>query len=963
MTPLQNVYLIDGSGYIFRAYHALPPLTRADGTPVGAVLGFSNILFKFLQETAADHIAVIFDAAGTTFRNRIYDAYKAHRPEPPPDLVPQFKLVRDATDAFNVCRIERDDYEADDLIATYAREAAAKGANVIIVSSDKDLMQLVSERISMWDPIKQRPIGAAEVQEKFGVGPDKVVEVQALCGDSVDNVPGVPGIGVKTAAELINQWGDVETLLAHAAEIKQPKRRQSLIDFAEQARISRRLVLLDDKVPLPAPLEDLVVKPLDRDKLTAFLREMNFRTLLNRVEAKLGGNGATPTVPTTPVAEAERPTPAGVWRAPPTGTTPDTATAPQWLTQVTPQYELVQELADLDRWIAGALDAGMVALDTETTDVNVAKAELVGVSLALGAGRACYIPLAHRVPLGEAKGQGLLDLPETDPAAGPPPAIAMPHQIPMDAALARLKPLLENPSVLKIGHNIKYDVAVFARYDIAVAPFDCTMLISYVIDGGAHGHGLDELAELHFGHETIKYKDVAGSGKSHIGFAAVPLDKARDYAAEDADIAWRLHRYLKPKLVAQRLLTVYETIERPLVPVVAAMEDCGVKVDRDELHRLSGDFARRLVDLEAEIHKLAGHPFNVGSPKQLGEVLFDELQLPGGKKMKTGAYGTDAAVLEQLALTHDLPARVLDWRQLAKLKSTYTDALIGEINPRTNRVHTCYALAATTTGRLSSTDPNLQNIPIRTEEGRKIRRAFVAEPGHRLISADYSQIELRLAAHVAEVEPLREAFRTGLDIHAMTASEVFGVPVQGMDPMVRRRAKAINFGIIYGISAFGLAQQLGVPQGEAGDYIKAYFARFPGIRAYMERTKLQAREQGYVETLFGRRCYVPGIKDSNPSRRGFAERQAINAPLQGAAADIIKRAMIRIPPALARANLKARMLLQVHDELVFEAPEDEVAATQALVKDMMEKACDPVVTLSVPLIVETGAAQSWEEAH
>jgi DNA polymerase-1 len=967
MNPLQNVYLIDGSGYIFRAYHALPPLTRSDGLPVGAVLGFSNILFKFLQETAADHIAVIFDAAGTTFRNRIYDAYKAHRPEPPPDLIPQFKLVRDATDAFNVCRIELDDYEADDLIATYARQAAAKGANVTIVSSDKDLMQLVSDNISMWDPIKQRPIGAAEVREKFGVGPEKVVEVQALCGDSVDNVPGVPGIGVKTAAELINQWGDIENLLAHAGEIKQPKRRQSLIDFAEQARISRRLVLLDDQVPLPCPLDDLEVKPVDREKLTGFLREMNFRTLLNRVETKLGSDGAiAPSAaapPNTPMVEAERPAPAGVWRAPPTGTTPDTATAPSWLTQVAPQYELVQEIADLDRWIAGAIDAGMVALDTETTDVNVANAELVGISLALGPGRACYIPLAHRVALGDAKGQGLLDLPAADPDAGPPPAIAMPHQIPMDAALARLKPLLENDSVLKVGHNIKYDLAVFARYDIAVAPHDCTMLISYVIDGGVHGHGLDELAELHFGHETIKYKDVAGSGKSHIGFAAVPLDKARDYAAEDADMAWRLHRYLKPKLVTQRLLTVYETIERPLAPIVAAMEDCGIRVDRDELHRLSVDFARRLIELEAEIHKLAGHPFNVGSPKQLGEVLFDEMQLPGGKKMKTGAYGTDAAVLEQLALTHDLPARVLDWRQLAKLKSTYADALINEINPRTARVHTCYALAATTTGRLSSTDPNLQNIPIRTEEGRKIRRAFVAEPGHQLISADYSQIELRLAAHVAEVEPLRDAFRAGADIHALTASEVFGIPVEGMDPMVRRRAKAINFGIIYGISAFGLAQQLGVPQGEAGDYIKAYFARFPGIRAYMERTKVQARDQGYVETLFGRRCYVPGIKDGNPARRSFAERQAINAPLQGAAADIIKRAMIRIPGALAGAGLKARMLLQVHDELVFEAPDDEVAATQALVKDVMENACDPVVTLSVPLIVETGAAASWEEAH
>ena len=938
MSAPRHVFLVDGSGFIFRAYHALPPLTRSDGTPVGAVLGFSNMLLKLLQGTDADHIAVIFDAAGTSFRNRIYDAYKAHRPEPPDDLRPQFKLVRDATDAFNVCRIELDDFEADDLIATYARRAAEAGAIVTVVSSDKDLMQLVTDRIQLLDPIKDRPIGAAEVREKFGVGPDKVIDVQALCGDSVDNVPGVPGIGVKTAAELINTYGDLENLLAHAPEIKQPKRRQSLIEFAEQARLSKILVTLDENVPLPVPLEALAVKPLDRDKLMEYLTAQGFRTLLARV-ARLGSEPPPPQSRSPAMNGAVMPQPAAA---------PDDTTIER-------RYELVQDIAALDRWIDAAREYGAVAVDTETNSLDSSLAELIGVSLAVAPGAACYIPLAHRV----APGQTMLAL---DATPEPAPQEA-PQQIELAAALARLKPLLEDESILKIGHNIKYDIAVLAGYGIAVAPTDCTMLMSFVLDGALHGHGLDELAKLHFGHETIKYKDVAGSGKDHIGFAAVPLERARDYAAEDADIALRLYRRLKPKLIAEHMLAFYETVERPLSGVVAAMERDGVRVDKDELTRLSLEFAGRIAALEREIHTLAGHPFNIGSPKQLGEVLFDELSLPGGKKGKTGAYGTDAGILEQLAAMHDLPARVLDWRQLAKLKSTYTDALIEQVNPRTGRVHTSYALAATSTGRLSSTDPNLQNIPIRTEEGRKIRRAFVAEPGHLLISADYSQIELRLAAHVADVEPLKEAFRAGADIHALTASEVFGVPVEGMDPLVRRRAKAINFGIIYGISAFGLAQQLSVPQGEAAEYIRAYFLRFPGIRDYMERVKAVAREKGYVETLFGRRCYIPGIKDPNPARRAGAERQAINAPLQGAAADIIKRAMRRMPGALASAGLAGRMLLQVHDELVFEAPEAEAEATAALAKHVMEQACAPAREISVPLVVETGMAGNWEEAH
>jgi DNA polymerase-1 len=940
-----HVYLIDGSGYIFRAYHALPPLTRPDGTPVGAVLGFSNILYKFLQDTEADHLAVVFDSARATFRNRIYDQYKAHRPDPPDDLIPQFKLVRDATDAFNVCRIEREDFEADDLIATYAREAEKAGHIVTIVSSDKDLMQLISDRISMWDPIKQKPIGAAEVKEKFGVGPEKVVEVQALIGDSVDNVPGVPGIGPKTAAELIGTYGDLESVLLHAPEIKQPKRRQALIDHAEAARMSKKLVQLDDHVPLTVALDALTVKALDRGKITHFLREQGFRTLLNRVETKLG-NAAVADKPETtaaPVATEAKNSAAPAMPAPSAKLDP---AAP-----VEKRYELIQDSAALDRWIAEAHAQGSVAVSAETTTYGHAKAELVGVALALAPGRAAYVPLGHYI----AEGPDALALAAQTKGM---------KQIPLRETLAKLKPLLEDPSVLKIGHDIKFDAAVFAGHDIAMAPLDSTLLISFVLDAGRHGHEFDELVPLHFGgQEIIAYKDVAGSGKSHVGFAAVTLEKALDYAAEKADYALRLHRLLKPQLREKYLLGFYETVERPLVQVIAAMEAAGIRVDRDELSRLSHDFAQRIAGLEAEIHKLAGHPFNIGSPKQLGEVLFDELSLPGGKKGKTGAYGTDAGILEELALTHDLPARVLDWRQLTKLKSTYTDTLIEEINPKTGRVHTAYSMSGAATGRLSSNDPNLQNIPIRTEEGRKIRRAFVAAPGHKLISADYSQIELRLAAHVAGIDALKEAFRAGADIHAMTASEVFGVPMAKMDAETRRRAKAINFGIIYGISAFGLGNQLGVAQSEAADFIKKYFQRFPGIRDYMERMKLFAREHGYVETIFGRRVHIPGIKDSNVSRRNFSERAAINAPLQGSAADIIKRAMKRIPAALDAAGFKTRMLLQVHDELVFEAPDREVDQVKKLAKDVMEGACAPVLSLSVPLVVETGAAANWEEAH
>jgi DNA polymerase-1 len=949
----RHVFLVDGSGFIFRAYHAMPPLTRSDGTPVGAVLGYCNMLSKLLEGTDADHIAVVFDSARQTFRNRIYSDYKAHRPETPDDLVPQFGLVREATDAFSVCRIEQSDFEADDLIATYAREAVKAGARVTIVSSDKDLMQLVNDQVEMYDPMRERPIRAAEVMEKFGVGPDKVIDVQALCGDSVDNVPGVPGIGVKTAAELINQYGDLENLLAHAGEIKQPKRRQTLLDHAEDARISKKLVTLDTKVELPCPLSDLAVKPLEPGKVAAFLQAQGFKGLLGRLAPKLGAAATAISSPGAPPTAPEK-TMRPVIRAfaDPNATPVAPVAAARDLADAKPDYALVQDLAALDRWIAQSYEAGSLAIDTETTSLDAAAAELVGVSLALAPGRACYIPLGHKNP-----GQGALDL------GGDAAPAEAPRQIPLEDALARLKPLFEDDGILKIGQNIKYDMAVLARYGIAVNPTDCTMLISFVLEGGMHGHGLDELAKLHFGHDMIKYKDVAGSGKSHIGFAAVPLERARDYAAEDADYTLRLYRLLHPRLVAEHRLAFYETVERPLPPVVAAMEAAGIHVDRAELQRLSADFAKRIAEYESQIHDLAGHPFNVASPQQLGKVLFDELKLGQGYKTKSGAYGTDASVLEELAAEHALPARVLEWRQLSKLKSTYADALIEQINPRTGRVHTSYSLTGAATGRLASTDPNLQNIPIRTEEGRKIRHAFVAEPGHLLISADYSQIELRLAAHVADEPALKEAFRRGDDIHALTASEVFGVALKDMDPAFRRRAKAINFGIIYGISAFGLASQIDVPQSEAALYIKAYFQRFPGIRDYMERTKQEAREQGYVETIFGRRCYIPGIKDSNPARRGFSERAAINAPLQGAAADIIKRAMRRVPPALAKAGLKARMLLQVHDELVLEAPKAEAKATAALVKEVMEGAHRPAVELSVPLVVETGMAQHWDAAH
>jgi DNA polymerase-1 len=954
-TPLKHLYLVDGSGYIFRAFHALPPLTRDDGTPVNAVLGFTTMLLKLVEDSDADHLAVIFDSARENFRNDIYKDYKANRPPPPEELIPQFALIRDATRACNVPCIELKGFEADDLIATYAKQAVAAGADVTIVSSDKDLMQLVSDKVTLFDPMKNRRLSFDAVMEKFGVKPDRVVDVQSLAGDSTDNVPGVPGIGVKTAAELINIYGDLDTLLARAGEIKQPKRRENLLANAEMARISRELVRLRDDAPVSDPIDDFFRRHPEPSSLFGFLKQNQFRSLIAKMESKLGVKSDD--IAATESAPAKKSDKAGM--ADDTVATLAKARVPvPPAKKGAPVYSLVQDEATLADWIARATEFGAVAFDTETDALDAMRAGLVGVSLSLASGEGCYVPLAHRAA---GRKQASLDLGDAPPEGD---GALLPGQIPLKRAIKLLKPLLEDPSVLKVGQNIKYDMHVMAQHGIAIAPIDDTMLMSYVLEAGSHGHGMDELADLHLGKTTITFEQVAGSGKAQVSFDRVPLDKACEYAAEDAAITWELGAVLKPMLLRERMLTVYETIERPLIPVIAAMERDGIKVDRKTLVDLSNDFAKRLGELERAIHKLAGHEFNIGSPKQLGEVLFDEMSLPGGTKGKTGAYATGAEVLEDLAAQgHDLPARVLDWRQLAKLKSTYTDALIAQIDPSTGRVHTSFAMAATSTGRLSSNDPNLQNIPVRTEEGRKIRRAFVAEKGMTLLSVDYSQIELRIAAHMADVKALKEAFRDGIDIHAMTASQVFGVPVQGMDPMVRRRAKAINFGIIYGISPFGLARQLGIEQKEAKAFIDAYFQRFPGIRDYMERTRAAAHQQGYVTTLFGRRCHLPGIKDKNPARRNFMERAAINAPIQGTAADIIKRAMIRIPPALAAKKLGAKLLLQVHDELLFEVPVKEADKTAALVKSVMEGAADPVVQLDVPLVADVGMADNWADAH
>ena len=927
-----HLHLIDGSAFIFRAYHALPPLTRkSDGLPVGAVSGFVNMLQRYVENNsgadAATHVAVIFDKGSHTFRNDMYDQYKANRDAMPEDLRPQIPLTRAATRAFNIACEEVEGFEADDIIATLAHQARNAGGRVTIVSSDKDLMQLVGDGVEMLDPMKNKRIDRDGVFEKFGVYPDRVVDVQALAGDSVDNVPGAPGIGIKTAALLINEFGDLESLLDRAGEIKQPKRRETLVDNRAQIELSKKLVQLDCDMALDFGLDDLEIRPPETDVLLAFLAEMEFRTVTKRIADKLGVDA--PVIETTaPVASSAMP-------------------------EVVPFdpdiYECVRDAAALQVWIDRIYEAGYVAVDTETTALDEMRADLVGISLCVTAGQACYIPLAHKA--------GSDDLFGSDERTD--------GQMAMDECLALLRPVLEDASILKIGQNMKYDAKIFALLDINMAPIDDTMLMSYAMHAGLHNHGMDVLSERYLGHTPIPIKPLLGSGKSAITFDRVPVAEAVKYAAEDADVTLRLWQMFKPQLHQSRVATVYETLERPLVPVLAQMEMHGIKVDRDTLSRMSNAFAQKMAGLEDEIQQMAGRPFNVGSPKQLGEILFDDLSLamPDGKtpaKGKTGAYSTGADVLEDLATIHDLPRRILDWRQLAKLKSTYTDALQGHINPDTGRVHTSYSIAGAITGRLASTDPNLQNIPIRSEEGRRIREAFVADTGNVIVSLDYSQIELRILAHIAGIDALKQAFLDGIDIHAMTASEMFDVPLDQMTPDIRRQAKAINFGVIYGISGFGLARNLRIPRSDAQGFIDRYFERFPGIRKYMDDTVAFAKDHGYVQTLFGRRINTPEINAKGP-QAGFAKRAAINAPIQGTAADVIRRAMIRMPVAIA--DLPAKMLLQVHDELIFEVDASAADDLIAAARQVMENASDPAVKLDVKLALDAGQGPNWAKAH
>ena len=978
MQKNDHLFLVDGSSYIFRAYHALPSLTRKkDGLPVGALAGFCNMLWKLLcdaRDTAVGvvptHFAVIFDYSSDTFRKKIYPDYKANRPSPPEDLIPQCSLIRQATRAFNVPCIEKEGYEADDIIATYAFLASQHGAKTTIISSDKDLMQLVTDQVGMYDSMKDRPIGIAEVIEKWGVPPEKMIDLQSLTGDSTDNVPGVPGIGPKTAAQLIEEFGSLDNLLAHVDDIKQQKRRENIKAYADQTKIARELVTLKTDVPLEIGLDGLLLEPTNGPQLVGFLKAMEFSTLTRRVadatdcdasaiqptnlEVEWGKEAHGPdldtgsdvnAVPLQEKQEAE-------------SHTTDQIDTPQKLaekrkTEALAQkidvsaYQTITDEKELKHWLDLAVDQGFFAFDTETTSLDPMQAELVGFSIALQAGKAAYVPLNHVAGTQDLLGGGHIE-----------------GQIPIKVALALLQPVLENPAILKIAQNMKYDWLVMKQHGITIQSFDDTMLLSYVLDAGTLTHGMDALSERWLGHKPIEYKDVVGSGKASTSFASVDLAQATAYAAEDADVTLRLWQVLKPQLIAQGISRVYERLERPLVDVLARMEERGILVDRQLLSRLSGELAQSAAAIEDEIYTLAGEKFNIGSPKQLGEILFGKMGLPGGSKTKTGQWSTSAQVLEDLAAEgHELPRKIVDWRQLTKLKSTYTDALPNYILPRTGRAHTNYSMAATSTGRLASSEPNLQNIPVRTPEGRKIRAAFIAGPGNMLISADYSQIELRVLAHVADIKALKDAFAHGLDIHAMTASEMFGVPVEGMPSEVRRRAKAINFGIIYGISAFGLANQLGISREEAGQYIRTYFERFPGIKDYMEKTKAFAHEHGYVETIFGSRAHYPEINASNPQIRAFNERAAINAPIQGAAADIIRRAMIKMDAALNSEKLSAKMLLQVHDELIFEVPEQEVEKTISVVKNVMENATMPAVSLSVPLKVDARAAKNWDEAH
>ncbi|PEQ14201.1 DNA polymerase I [Novosphingobium sp. PC22D] len=951
MEPKQHLYLVDGSAYIFRAYHRLPPLTDPEGTPVGAVYGYTTMLWKLAEDlNKADgptHLAVILDKSSTSFRNEIYDEYKANRPPPPEDLVPQFPLIRDATRAFSLACIEEEGFEADDLIASYAREATRRGWDVTIVSSDKDLMQLVGRCadpvdgheggcIDMLDTMKNARIDVPEVVEKFGVPPEKVGDVLALMGDSVDNIPGVYGVGPKTATKLIQDYGDLESALAAAPDMKKSKLQERLIEQADMARLSKVLVTLKEDCALPIAMEDFKLDAIPVEPLAAFLEKHGFTSLLKRLHAGSGSPEPTTRLnPSKPVTAGAGPA-EGASRQP----------LPEMPAVDRDAYKCVTTLAELDEWIARAAAARVVAVDTETSALDAMRADLAGISLALGPNDACYIPLGH---------------------GGSDMFAEKPEQVPREEALARLKPLLESDAVLKVGQNIKYDLNVLARHGIAVAPIDDTMIVSFCLDSGRQiegiggGHGMDELSQRHLSHTTLTFKEICGTGKKAIPFGEVPLDRATQYAAEDADATWRLHQVLKPRLSFEGGTRIYERVDRPLIPVVARMERHGIKVDRDKLAHLSSQFAEAVSALECEIFGLCGQDFTIGSPKQLGEILFDKMGYKGGRKGKSGQYSTDQNVLEKLAGEGaEVATKVLEWRQLTKLRSTYTEALQAAINPDTGRVHTSYSLVGAQTGRLSSTDPNLQNIPIRTEIGRQIRDCFVAEPGNVLLAADYSQIELRLAAHMADVPSLKEAFANGEDIHARTAMEMFGT----VDRDTRGRAKTINFAILYGISRWGLAGRLGTEPDEAQAMIDRYFERFPGIQRYIHETLETVRTQGYSETLFGRKTWFPRITSKNQAERQGSERAAINAPIQGTSADIIKRAMVRMGPALDEAGLGAvRMLLQVHDELVFELPESDVAAASPVIERVMAEAALPAVRLDVPLGVEIGHGASWGAAH
>ncbi len=944
--PQNHLYLVDGSAYIFRAYYSLPPLTNPNGVPVGAVSGYSSMLWKLANDLhAADgptHMAVVLDKAGTSFRNEIYDQYKANRPPAPEDLRPQFPLIRDATRAFSLPMVEEENVEADDMIAAYTVAAVAKGWHVTIISSDKDLMQLVGLQnaagaggVDMFDTMKDRRIGREEVEAKFGVGPELVGDVLALMGDSSDNVPGVPGIGPKTATKLILEFGNLDGVLAAAPTMKPSKMRDNLIEHEGMARLSKVLVTLKEDCPLPIPLEDMALGPIPEEPLRPFLEEHGFKSLLNRIgktSSTMAANKAIagqPSLPTT-TSNADVSTPKQGERIAPALMPPINTDA----------YVTVTTIDALDDWIARARAMGHVAFDTETDSLEAVTANLIGFSMAVRPNEACYVPLQH---------------------GGTDMFAQRPEQIDMADALARIKPLLEDDSILKIGQNLKYDMSVLAQHNIAISPFDDTMVMSFNLDAGANGHGMNELAKLHLNHDCITYKSVTGTGKSQISFAEVPVADATRYAAEDADVTLRLWHHLKLRIAPEGASRIYELVDRPSVAVLSKMECAGIKVDRAVLSRLSAEFAEQGAVLEKEIHALADEPFLIGSPAQLGKILFEKMGYKGGKKGKSGQYSTDVTILEDLAGQGvTIAGKVLEWRQLAKLKSTYTDSLQEQINQKTGRVHTSYSLVGAQTGRLSSTDPNLQNIPIRTEIGRQIRDAFVAEPGNVILAADYSQIELRLAAHIADVPALREAFEAGEDIHARTARELFGE----VNRDTRGRAKTINFSILYGISRWGLAKRLESTADEAQVMIDAYYKSFPGISRYIQETLESVREKGHSETLFGRKCWFPRITSANGTERQGSERAAINAPIQGTSADIIKRAMARMNPALAAAGLtNVRMLLQVHDELVFELPEGDVAAASAVIEAVMVGAAEPLVKLTVPLGVDIGTGASWGAAH